>query len=69
MQLVGQRLRRLAGEGSHVVHVHPRLFRDGERERFRRRVYGSDNFPLPDGALGKHVGLAFQLAVLVDDFQ
>lgn len=68
-RLVGQRLRRFAGEGCHVVHVYPRFFRDGEREGFRRGVHGRNDFSLPDGALGEHVGLALQIAVLVDHFQ
>ena len=64
-----QRLLVLAGEPAHIVHIHMGLFANGQRQRLHRCVYLFSGFVTADGALGEQVGLAFQVPVLVQNFQ
>ena len=59
----------LAGEPAHIVHIHMGLFPDGQCQRLYRCVYLFGGFVAADGALGEQVGLAFQVPVLVQNFQ
>ena len=59
----------LAGEPAHVFHVHTGLFANGQRQRLHRCVYLFSGSVAADGALGEQVGLAFQVPVLVQNFQ
>ena len=54
---------------AHIAHIYAGLFRDGHRQRFACRIYGSHRLMGLDGPFGEHICLAFQLSVLVDDFQ
>ena len=68
-QLVCQFLAVFAGELFHIGHVHAGFLRDGDRQRLAGRVHGGDSFMGFDSALGEHIRLAFQPAVLVQHFQ
>ena len=45
------------------------LFSDGQCQRLHRCVYLFSGLVAADGALGEQVGLAFQVPVLVQNFQ
>ena len=64
-----QRLLVLAGEPAHIVHIHMGLFSDGQCQRLHRRVHLFSRFVAADGTLGEQVCLAFQVPVLVQNFQ
>ena len=64
-----QRFLILAGEPAHIVHIHMGLFSDGQCQRLHRCVYLFSGLVAADGALGEQVGLAFQVPVLVQNFQ
>ena len=68
-QLVRQFLAGFAGELFHISHVHAGFLRDGDRQRLAGRVHGGDGLMGFDSALGEHIRLAFQPAVLVQHFQ
>ena len=68
-QLRKQRFLILAGELAHIRHVHMGFLPDGQRQRLHRRVYLFSGFVTADGALGEQVRLAFQVPVLVQNFQ
>ena len=68
-QLGKQRLLVLAGELAHVFHIHMGFLPDGQGQRLHRCVYLFSGFVAADGALGEQVGLAFQVPVLVQNFQ
>ena len=59
----------LAGEPAHIFHVHTGLFAYGQRQRLHRRIYLFGGLVTADGALGKQVGLALQIFLLVQYFQ
>ena len=59
----------LAGEPAHIVHIHMGLFPDGQGQGLHRCVYLFSGFVAADGALGEQVRLAFQVPVLVQNFQ
>ena len=68
-QLGKQRFLVLAGEPAHIVHIHMGLFANGQRQRLHRRVYLFSGLVAADGTLGEQVGLAFQVPILVQNFQ
>ena len=68
-QLVRQFLAGFAGELFHIGHVHAGFLRDGDRQRLAGRVHGGDGLMGFDSALGEHICLAFQPAVLVQHLQ
>ena len=45
------------------------FFANGQRQRLHCRVYLFSGFVAADGALGEQVGLAFQVPILVQNFQ
>ena len=53
-----QRFLVLAGEPTHIVHIHMGLFSDGQCQRLHRCVYLFSGLVAADGALGEQVGLA-----------
>ena len=59
----------LAGKPAHIVHIHMGLFANGQRQCLHCRVYLFSGFVTADGALGEQVRLAFQVPVLVQNFQ
>ena len=65
----GRDFLRASQQGGHVLQIDARLFAEGNRKGLARRVDRRDHRPLPDGALGEHVGFAFQIPVFVDDFE
>ena len=69
LQLSGQFFFCFSGKLAHIVHIHAGFFRDGHRQCFTCRIHHSHRLMGLDGPLGKHICLAFQLSVLVDDFQ
>ena len=69
LQFSGQFFFCFSGKLAHIAHIHAGFFRDGHRQRFARRIHHSHRLMGLDGALGEHIRLAFQLAVLVNDFQ
>ena len=68
-QLVRQFFAGFAGKLFHVGHVHAGFLRDGDRQRLAGRVHGGDGLMGFDSALGEHICLAFQPAVLVQHLQ
>ena len=58
-----------SGKLAHIVHIHAGFFRDGHRQCFACRIHSSHRLMGLDGPFGEHIRLAFQLSVLVDDFQ
>ena len=68
-QLGKQRLLVLAGELAHVFHIHMGLFANGQGQRLHCRVYLFSGSVAADGAFGEQVCLAFQVPVLVQNFQ
>ena len=68
-QLVRQFFAGFAGELFHIGHVHAGFLRDGDRQRLAGRVHGGDGLMGFDSALGEHIRLAFQPAVLVQHLQ
>ena len=64
-----QRFFVLAGEFAHVFHIHMGLFPNGQRQGLHRCVYFFSGSVAADGALGEQVRLAFQVPVLVQNFQ
>ena len=69
LQLSGQFFFCFSGKLAHIVHIHAGFFRDGHRQCFTCRIHHSHRLMGLDGPLGEHICLAFQLSVLVDDFQ
>ena len=69
LQLSGQCFFCFSGKLAHIVHIHAGFFRDGHRQCFTCRIHHSHRLMGLDGPLGEHICLAFQLSVLVDDFQ
>ena len=60
---------RPAHETGHVLQIHAGLLADGHRQGLHRRVHAGDGAAVLDGALGEHIRLALQLALIVDDLQ
>ena len=69
LQLSGQFFFCFSGKLAHIVHIHAGFFRDGHRQCFTCRIHHSHRLMGLDGPFGEHICLAFQLSVLVDDFQ
>ena len=69
LKLGRQLVPRLAGKLLHIRHVHTRLFRDGQGQRFACAVHMVHGLRGADGAPGEHIGLAPEVSVLVEDFQ
>jgi len=69
LQLSGQFFFCFSGKLAHIAHIHAGFFRDRHRQCFACRIHSSHRLMGLDGALGKHIRLALQLSVLVDDFQ
>ena len=69
LQLAYQLLFAFPGELLHIDHVHTGFFRNGYSQSFAGCVYGSHHLMGLDGALRKHICLALQLPILIDDFQ
>ena len=69
LQLSGQFFFCFSGKLAHIVHIHAGFFRDGHRQCFTCRIHHSHRLMGLDGPLGEHICLAFQLSILVDDFQ
>ena len=68
-QFVCQFLAGFAGELFHISHVHAGFLRDGDRQRLAGRVHGGDGLMGFDSALGEHICLAFQPAILIQHLQ
>ncbi len=60
---------RLAGQGTHIVHVDPGFLRHRHRKGFTGGVNGSYRHMGLDRPLGEDVRLAFQLAVIIQNLQ
>ena len=58
-----------AGELCHIRQINSGMFRDGNGKRFAGSIYCGNGGMLLDGALGEHIRLAFQPAVIVQHFQ
>ena len=69
LQLSGQFFFCFSGKLAHIVHIHAGFFRDGHRQCFTCRIHHSHRLMGLDGPLGEHICLAFQLPILVNDFQ
>ena len=69
LQLGGQFVAGLASQLRHIRHIHAGFLRDGDGKGFTGGIHGVHRLVGLDGALGEHIRLAFQLAVLVNDFQ
>ena len=60
---------RPAHQTGHVLQVHPGLLPDGHRQGLHCRIHAGDNAAVLDGALGEHIRLALQIAVLIQHLQ
>jgi len=69
LQLGSQFVAGLIGQLRHIRHIHTGSLRDGDSKGFTGGIHGVHRLVGLDGALGEHIRLAFQLAVLVNDFQ
>ena len=68
-QLGKQRFLVLAGEPTHIVHIHMGLFPDGQGQGLHRCVYLFSGLVTANGALGEQVRLPLQVPILVQNFQ
>ncbi len=69
LQFSGQCFFCFSGKLAHIAHIHAGFFRDGHRQCFACRIHHSHCLMGLDGPFGEHIRLAFQLSVLVNDFQ
>ncbi len=69
LQFGSQFVAGLIGQLRHIRHIHTGSLRDGDGKGFTGGIHGVHRLVGLDGALGEHIRLAFQLAVLVNDFQ
>ena len=69
LEIRKQRFLILAGEPAHIVHIHMGFLPNGQGQGLHRCVYLFSGFVAADGALGEQVRLAFQVPVLVQNFQ
>ena len=68
-QLRFQFFLRLIRQLRHEGHIHPCFFCNGYCEGFAGGIYGGNGNMGTDGALGEHIRLALEVALLVQHFQ
>ena len=68
-QLVDDFFLALAAELRHEGQIHSGALPDGHGEGFTGGVHAGNGGMLLDGALGEHIRLALQIAVIVQHFQ
>ena len=59
----------LAGKLRHICHINHCFFCNRDCQCFRSGIDRCDNFAGLNGTLGKHIRLAFQIVVLIENFQ
>ena len=59
----------LAGKRGHILHIHLGFFCDRNSQSFRSRVNRGHDLARLNGTLGEHIRFAFEVVVLVENFQ
>ena len=59
----------LACKRGHIFHIHTGFFCDGYRKSFRGGINRCYDLARLDGAFGEHIRFAFEIVVLVENFQ
>ena len=59
----------LACKRGHIFHIHTGFFCDGNCQSFRSGINRCYDLARLDGAFGEHIRFAFEIVVLVENFQ
>ena len=69
LQIGGQCIGGLPGKAGHIAQIHASPFPNGDGQGFHGGIHRGDNLVGLNGTLGKHICLALEISVIVQNFQ